>query len=78
MSATTSVRLPAGDAWELAELLGFVADFLAKAEGPLLRADFAAHSAGAYQLNELRADLARFAFLLGGDGDRFIDGDDQQ
>lgn len=53
---------------ELAEMIGFVADFLAKAEGPLLRADFASFTSGAYTLEELRADLRRFAGWLGGEG----------
>jgi hypothetical protein len=49
---------------ELAEMLEFVADFLARAEGPLLRADFAEFTSGAYQLDELRGDLRRFADWL--------------
>jgi hypothetical protein len=53
---------------ELAELLGFVADFLARAEGPLLRADFAAFTYGSYTLGELRAALGRFAGWLSGEG----------
>ncbi|HWI04989.1 MAG TPA: hypothetical protein VNT52_14350 [Acidimicrobiales bacterium] len=53
---------------ELAELLGFVADFLARAEGPLLRADFAAFTYGSYTLDELRAALGRFAGWLAGEG----------
>ncbi len=52
---------------ELAELLGFVADFLARAEGPLLRADFAAFTYGSYTLEELRAALGRFAGWLAGE-----------
>ncbi len=51
---------------ELAEMIGFVADFLARAEGPLLRCDFAAFTAGGYTLEELRADLGRFADWLRG------------
>ena len=53
---------------ELAELLEFVADFLAAAEGPGLRVDFADFTAGGYQLDELRGDLRRFARWLT-DGD---------
>jgi hypothetical protein len=49
---------------ELAEMLEFVADFLAHTEGPLLRADLAEFTRGAYQLYELRADLRRFASWL--------------
>jgi hypothetical protein len=55
---------------ELADLLRFVADFLATAEGPPLRADFAAFTSGGYPLEELRGDLRRFAHWLGGDSDR--------
>jgi hypothetical protein len=53
---------------ELAELLEFVADFLAKAEGPRLRVDFAGFTAGGYQLAELGCDLRRFARWLMGEG----------
>jgi hypothetical protein len=49
---------------ELADMLHFVADFLARVEGPLLRADFAKFTYGGYQLEELRADLQRFAGWL--------------
>ena len=58
------------DLVELADLLRFVADFLATAEGPLLRADLAAFTSGGYQLDELRGDLRRFAHWLGGDSDQ--------
>ena len=53
---------------ELAELLGFVADFLAMADGPLLRADFANFTHGAYNLDELRADLRGLGGWLMGEG----------
>ncbi len=53
---------------ELAEILGFVADFLARAEGPGLRMDFADFTSGSYELAELRADLRRFAGLVMGEG----------
>lgn len=53
---------------ELADTLGFVADFLARAEGPLLRMDFADFTSGGYQLDELRSDLRRFAAWLNGEG----------
>lgn len=53
---------------ELAGLLEFVAEFLTRAEGPRLRADFARASCGAYTLEELRADLGRFARWLTGKG----------
>jgi hypothetical protein len=60
------VCLDAGDAAELAGLLEFVRDWLggdAFLAGSLGRF---AGSAG-YGVEELRADLIRFAFLLGGD-----------
>lgn len=71
MSAELSLRDL--DALELGELLEFVRDFLtaeADAIGPALD-----RFAPGYPLGELRADLARFAFLLGGDPAPFIDQD---
>lgn len=53
---------------ELADMLEFIADFLARAEGPLLRADFAEFTSGGYQLDELRGDLRRFADWLAPQG----------
>lgn len=50
---------------ELGDTLLFVADFLARAEGPMLRADFARFSSGGYSLEELRDCLRRFACWLG-------------
>ncbi len=49
---------------ELSEMLDFVADFLAHAEGPLLRADFARFTSGAYSLDEMGQDLRRLAGWL--------------
>lgn len=71
------VTLQADDAVELGELLEFLHDILGYAPGALLEARLARLTAGAYTLAELRADLARFAFLLGGDGDRFVFGSDR-
>jgi hypothetical protein len=51
---------------ELAELVEFVAAFLARAEGPLLRSDFARFTYGAYTLDELRADLGRLGAWIRG------------
>lgn len=53
---------------ELAEMLEFVADLLAKAEGVRLRLDLAELTSGTYQLEELRCDLRRFAGWLTGEG----------
>jgi hypothetical protein len=61
------VRLDAVDAAELAELLQFLAQWLTRDPG-LLGASlgqFAGHPA--YNISELRQDLNRFTFLLGGD-----------
>jgi hypothetical protein len=63
------------DAFELGELLEFVRDFLA-AEADAI-APALERFADGYPLDELRADLARFAFLVGGDPAAFIDGDQQ-
>ncbi len=62
----TGVTLNATDAAELAEMLQFLADWL-KRDPDRLRAsleDFVGHPA--YSTGELRADLDRFIFLLGG------------
>ncbi|MGQ0520344.1 MAG: hypothetical protein ACT4PX_04215 [Actinomycetota bacterium] len=50
---------------EVGDTLLFVADFLAAAEGPMLRHDFARFTSGCYDLDELRACLRRFAAWLG-------------
>ncbi|MGH9179397.1 MAG: hypothetical protein ACRD0N_12700 [Acidimicrobiales bacterium] len=50
---------------EVGDTLLFVADFLDRAEGPLLRADFARFTSGCYSLEELRDCLRRFAGWLG-------------
>lgn len=51
---------------ELADLVEFVAAFLAWAEGPLLRSDFARFTYGAYTLGQLRADLGRLGAWIRG------------
>ena len=61
------VRLDAVDAAELAELLQFLSQWLAR-DRALLGAslgEFVGHPA--YNVGELRQDLDRFTFLLGGD-----------
>ena len=62
------------DIIELGEMLEFLASFL-NAERTVV-APALERFCGGYSLAELRADLARFAFLLGGDGTTFIHGDD--
>ena len=60
------VRLDASDAGELAEMLQFLSEWLTRDSDRLgaSLADFVRHPA--YGLDELRADLQRFVFLLGG------------
>jgi hypothetical protein len=60
------VSLNATDAAELAEMLQFLSEWLARDPGCLgaSLAQFAGHPA--YGLDELRGDLERFVFLLGG------------
>jgi hypothetical protein len=68
MSALTVSGLSVDDQVMLVEVgdtLLFVADFLARAEGPMLRADFATFTSDCYSLEELRDCLRRFAGWLG-------------
>jgi hypothetical protein len=60
------VRLDVTDAAELAEMLQFLSQWLARDPGHLAAslAEFVGHPA--YGLDELRGDLERFVFLLGG------------
>ena len=70
------LRLDVVDAAELAELLQFLADWLARDPdrlGVSLEA-FVGHPA--YNLGELRQDLNRFTFLLGGDDGESLFGPD--
>ncbi len=62
-----SLSLDVGDATELAEVLQFLSDWLA-ADGSLDASlnRFVGHPA--YGISQLRADLDRFTFLLGGSG----------
>jgi hypothetical protein len=61
------ISLDAVDAAELAELLQFLSRRLARDRGRLGASlgEFAGHPA--YNVGELRQDLDRFTFLLGGD-----------
>jgi hypothetical protein len=60
------VRLDVTDAAELAEMLQFLSQWLARDPGHLAAslAEFVGHPD--YGLDELRGDLERFVFLLGG------------
>ena len=61
-----TTNLDTGDATELAELLQFLSDWLATDHDHLDTS--LTHFTGnpAYRLHQLRTDLHRFAFLLGG------------
>ena len=63
----TGVTLSTADAAELAEMLQFLADWLTRDPGRLGASleDFVGHPA--YNTTQLREDLDRFTFLLGGD-----------
>ena len=60
-----AVTLRTEDAIELAEMLEFLHDWLRTDESPLSQS--LARFANGYDIDELRAALTRFAFLLGGD-----------
>ena len=61
--------LDAAEAGELAEMLAFCGDWLAGPDHDLLAASL--------RLPALQADLARFAFLLGSDGEALVTGGQQ-
>jgi hypothetical protein len=60
------MKLDAADAAELAEMLQFLSQWLARDPGRLAASleDFVGHPA--YGISQLRNDLKQFAFLLGG------------
>ena len=61
------------EATELAELLQFIADWLAADPARLSPSHLAYVGHPAYELDALRYDLNRFAFLLGGnDGEHLL------
>ena len=65
----SDIRIDISDAMELGQLLDFLADWFARADGRLAASysDFIGHTGA--DLAELRTSLARFAFLLGEDDD---------
>jgi hypothetical protein len=68
-----SFSLDAGDAAELAEMLRFLIGWLPRDPACLTAslAEFAGHPA--YDITQLRDDLERFVFLLGGsDSEPFV------
>jgi hypothetical protein len=67
-----NVRLDAADAMELAQLLDLLRDWLAADPSPLGASLERFIGSPAYNVETLRADLANFAFLFGGnDGEHF-------
>jgi len=70
------IVLRVDDAIELGELLEFLSDWVGF--HPLEAAEsLDVFTSGGYTVDELGNDLARFAFLLGGDGDRYVHGPDR-
>jgi hypothetical protein len=70
----TTVSLDAADAIELAELLEFLNDWLHHRD---VAASYTRFTFGLCTLDELRADLARFSFLLGGHGHHYLNDDEE-
>ena len=68
------ITLDTSDAAELAEMLSFLADWLSGSQKQALAGSFAAFVGHpAYDTDTLRADLHRFAFLLGAsDGEELL------
>lgn len=66
------VTLHPADAGELAEILTFISDWLARDPARLQLSLTAIIGHPAYTTQNLRDDLNRFVFLLGGDGKEFL------
>lgn len=73
----TGVCLPAEHAIELGGLIELLGDWLDLASADVVADALAGFCGGGYTVGELRADLARFPFLLGGDGERSVSGDER-
>jgi hypothetical protein len=68
-----AISLDTADALELAQLLQFIADWLAADPASLSPSLLAYVGHPAYGVDALRCDLDRFAFLLGGnDGENLL------
>ena len=72
-----AINLDTADAIELAELLAFLAAWLAADPGTLSPSLLAYVGHPAYGLDTLRCHLDRFAFLLGGNDGEHLFGEDQ-
>lgn len=77
MTSVPEVKLSTGDAAELAEVLEFLSEWLTCDPGRLAASleQFVGHPA--YGLDELRADLERLVFLLGGSDGQALFGHDE-
>ncbi len=69
---TGTIPLDVGDATELVEMLTFLGDWLDSTDGPALNTSLQRFANTAYGLTDLQVDLARFAFLLGDEGERLF------
>ena len=69
----TPVNLHPEEVVELREMLEFLCDWL---NDHRVAASYHQFTFGLLTIDELRADLARFAFLLGGDGYLLVDTDE--
>jgi len=66
------VTLHPADAAELADILTFISDWLERDPGLFQPSLTAIIGHPAYTTQNLRDDLDRFVFLLGGDGEQFL------
>jgi hypothetical protein len=71
---SAGIALSGEETVELGEMLEFLADWIDHTPD-VLGESLDRFCGGGYRLDVLRADVARFVFLLGGPSDRFIDGD---
>lgn len=72
------ISLDNADATELIETLAFLGDWLGGHDHELLVASLRRFvGVDGYDLQALQGDLARFAFLLGDDGERLFNPDEQ-
>ncbi len=71
------IALTAEHAIELVELLEFLHDWTTTDRQHLSESLARFTGSDAYNLDALRADLARFAFLLGGNGEQLLDSPDE-
>lgn len=76
-SEVAGLTLGAEDACELLELLEFLATWMDVTDRRIDLELLRFTGSMSYNLNDLLANLGRFVSLLGGDGNRFMDGADR-